>query len=493
MPTVPHDVIVIGGGPAGSACARLLASWGRRVLVLARPIDRWRGLAESIPPSARKLLTALELLDAVAAAGFPANRGNAVWWGATEGRMEDFGETGTAGFQVFRPDFDELLAREAVRAGVEWRECAVRAVNFVDEEAIVEYDADDGRAEARARFAIDCSGRTGVIARRGFRVYEPNHRMQAYLGMWRRHEGLPGADDRTIVETYEDGWAWSVAISTTVRQVAVMVDAATTRTKKGGPIAHAYRAELAKTRQLQRVVADASLDHVWACDASLYSATQFAGSRFLLAGDAAACIDPLSSYGVKKALGSAWMAAVALNTALTDPPRQALAFDFFAAREREVYAADLARTRAYAQHAWLHHRHPFWDARRGSARETPGLPRDEQLLQAPAVMAAHQRLRNLPAAELRWGGNIRFEPRPVIRGREVVLEDAVALGGATLRFAAGIDLRCVLELALRYRQVPDLYDAYCAARGPVALAPFLAAVSLLLAQHVLEARSSDVA
>jgi hypothetical protein len=229
---------------------------------------------------------------------------------------------------------------------------------------------------------------------------------------------------------------------------------------------------------------------VWACDASLYTASAFTGPAFLLAGDAGAVIDPLSSYGVKKALGSAWMAAVALHTALVDAARQQVAFDFYADREREVYEADLARTREFARRAHAHHGHEFWAARSAAGGGTTAAPLDDRLLQRESVAAAHERLRSTPNAELNWGNDVRFTPRPVIRGREVVLEDAVTFGEATLRFAAGVDLTLLLDLARRHRGVPDLYDAYCRARGPLPLARFLAAVSLLLSENVMESRPS---
>ena len=119
------DVIVIGGGPAGAAAGRLLAAWGHSVLVLTKPIDEARGLAESLPPSTRKLLAAVGVLEAVEAAGFYRTTGNTVWWGEADGRVETFPQAGeAAGYQVFRPAFDRLLIaqrRSGRRPCARWR------------------------------------------------------------------------------------------------------------------------------------------------------------------------------------------------------------------------------------------------------------------------------------------------------------------------------------------------------------------------------------
>ncbi|PYR48860.1 MAG: hypothetical protein DMF89_14430 [Acidobacteria bacterium] len=74
------DAVVIGGGPAGSAIGRLLASWGRSVRILNKTVDRSRGLGESLPPSRKKLLEAIDVLDVVERAGFYETTGNTVWW-----------------------------------------------------------------------------------------------------------------------------------------------------------------------------------------------------------------------------------------------------------------------------------------------------------------------------------------------------------------------------------------------------------------------------
>ena len=499
-PSSLYDAIIIGAGPAGSVSASLLASWGHRVLLLSRATDRSHSLAESIPPSARKLLSEVGVLDAVESAGFPRNRGNAVYWGAQDGRMEGFGDTNAnAGFQVFRPDFDQLLLTNAAAAGAEIRlDAKASLVEFVDNDvAAVDYTARDGRHRAHGRFAIDCSGRSGIIARRGLRVYEAGHRMQAFLGLWQRDSGWGAVeDDRTTVETYEDGWAWSLAISSRIRQVAVMVDGATTRTVRGPTIAHAYVRELAKTQHLCAMTAGAALERAWACDASLYSSSDFAGPQFLLIGDAASCIDPLSSFGVKKALASAWLGAVAAHTALNDSQRRSVALDFFSSREREVYAADLTRTRSYARRASEHHRHDFWRRRAAAEGAEPEddavADNSDRLLRRPSVRRAHEHLRQSASIQLGWSASVAFVKRPFVRGREIVLDDAIQFGSAALRYANGVDLIALGQCAGRHRQVPDAFDEYCRAHGSVALPEFLAALSLLVAEGVLAPLDTSV-
>ena len=60
-------------------------------------------------------------------------------------------------------------------------------------------------------------------------------------------------------------------------------------------------------------------------------------SGFLIGGDAAATLDPLSSFGVKKAVASGWVAAVVVNTCLRRPEMEVAALQFFEEREREVF------------------------------------------------------------------------------------------------------------------------------------------------------------
>ena len=99
MASATVDAVVIGGGPAGAAAARLLASWGHSVRLLAGTADRSHSLGESLPPSCRKLCDLLGVTAAIDGAGFLASTGNTVWWAEGEVRTAAFadGATGLAG------------------------------------------------------------------------------------------------------------------------------------------------------------------------------------------------------------------------------------------------------------------------------------------------------------------------------------------------------------------------------------------------------------
>ena len=84
-----YDVSIIGGGPAGAAAARLLASWGHSVIVLDRTHSAM-SLGESLPPSCRKLFDVLGVTASIDDAKFYRSSGNTVWWEDREPRSETF-------------------------------------------------------------------------------------------------------------------------------------------------------------------------------------------------------------------------------------------------------------------------------------------------------------------------------------------------------------------------------------------------------------------
>jgi flavin-dependent dehydrogenase len=465
------DVAVIGAGPAGATAARLLAEWGHSVTLLSRPPER-RSLAESLPPSIRKVLAHARILKRVERAGFLPATGNTAWWGDAHAASENFPDA--TGFQVLRADFDRLLLDAARRAGVRYVEANVARVDL-EAPDLAEVFVSRAR-RLKARFVLDCSGRAGVIARR-FRAKDRRFTTVALNGVWRREGGFPGVEPtHTLVESYRDGWAWSVPLSRERRHVAFMIDP-----RPGAR----YAEELAKTAQLRRLLEGAALvERPWTCDASVYGARTFAGPRFLLVGDAASFLDPMSSFGVKKALASAWMAAVVVNTCLRHPERSAAALQLFESREREMATSAERDSARHAREAAARYGGPFWTRRVEAEAAVTPTNDDER-----GLRAAFERLKSAGALSFHLAESVEIARAPEVRGREVVLEEAVAAPGlAPIRYLRGVQLPALARLAPRHGDVARLFDEYSRRTAQVPLAEFLSALAFLVARQVLRLR-----
>ena len=500
-----HDVIVIGGGPGGAAVATLLAFRGHDVALLTRPTPPVTWLAESIPASARKLLMQVGALEAVEAAGFIPNEGNTVWWAGAPERLEQFPE-GQSGFHVDRGRLEATLLDLARKAGAVVRSNApVR---------VVEEEPDGWRVEAaasthRARWVLDASGRAGVVARRDVRIRERDTTTLALVGQWEDTARDTEGPSLTLVESYTDGWAWSVPTSESTRSVTAMVDPRRTEMHRGLGLDGMLRAELAKAQQLSDWLSRGRMiGPTRACAASVYGASKFGKPGSLLVGDAGSAIDPLSSYGVKKALSSAWLAAVVVHTALSDEAMASTASDFFDAREKEVYETYRARSVPFLERALDVHGHAFWEVRTQAARAASGTearygadrpiddPYDrasaereaEAFVGDPVVRAAYEEMRVRPAIDLRPGSTLGITTRPAVVGDRIALEPHLtseALPRGT-RFVRNVDLRRLVELAPTQTQVPDLFSAYNTAGTPADLADFLAALAATVGAGFLE-------
>jgi flavin-dependent dehydrogenase len=456
------EVLIVGGGPAGATAARLLAQWGRRVHLVARPAGDDPDLPESLTPSCGKLFDLMGIRPAVDAAPFVHSRGHTVWWGSPAPRVEPFAD-GLHGWQATTSRLSAVMLGAAAQAG-----CTVERRTVTAEETLA----------WPATYRLDCTGRAGLLAKPyGQRRYEPGHRTVALVGRWRLGPGWPLDDPtHTLLESYVDGWAWSVPLDDTDRAVAVMVDPRTTALARGDGAAAVYRQEVRKTLHLGRMVARADLaGGPWGWDASMYSAERPAGDSWLLVGDAASFIDPLSSAGVKKAMASGWLAAVALNTALARPRHKEMAFAFHAAREAETYAQFLALTRQHLRDG-APSDHPFWTDRAAAVAPAG----DERA----AVQAAFDRIRDAATLALQLDAGVRFETRPALAEREIVLERRLVAAGVDdgIRFLHGVDVVALTELAPTVRQVPDLYAAYRRQAGPVDLPAFLTTLATAVAR-----------
>ena len=494
----PIDVAVLGGGPAGAAAARLLASHGHRVVILTRAPAR-PALAESVPPSVAKLLDRIGVRSTVDAADFVRATGNTVWWGSAEPRVESFG-AGSLGWQVRRDRFDAVLLAEAERAGARVvRRAVVREVAPAsDARSIVHYDLRGHQRSVAARWILDCTGRAGLLARRGWRRADPAGRTLALAGVWERRGGWTMLDDEThtLVESYPGGWAWSVPVSRSRRYVTTMVDPSLTPVRRADPadtLDGVYRVELAKAQRVGALVREgrspARLTSApFARDASSYDATRFAEAGVLLVGDAASFVDPLSSYGIKKALSSAWLATVVVHTALVDESMQSAALELYDARERAMCGALRRRFAEVSRDVASDGTTEFWNARSVAEAGDDGEPDVSALRKDPAVLAAFDEIRRRASIALRPSDALRRSDRPTVRGDRVELEEHLFVPAFRdgVRYLRSIDLVKIVALAPLYDQVPDLYAAYNRAAAPAPLPDFLGALSVLVGKGVLD-------
>jgi len=364
------DVCVVGGGPAGAACALRLAQLGHDVLLVERAPRGRPHVGESLPPSVLPWLDQLGVRGAVEAAGFLRPRGALVQW---DGGLRDSSDEagGEPGFQVDRARFDALLLEAAGAAGANVLH-GIPALTPLREAQGVRVPLADGRV-VLARWLVQATGR-----RAGEHAGVRTAALYAY---WDGH-GI--ADPRTRVEAGDEAWYWGAPLPNGSFNATVFVDAA--RCTGMDPVHREawYRALLAQSRLLAPCLQGRPREAVRVCDATPRQDPQPIDERVLKVGEAAFSIDPLSSQGVQAALRSAWQAAACVHTMAHRPESIALAIAFYreqvqaaAARHARLaggFHAAAARARGTA----------FWRARAGAAgtevRSPPPLPALDALL-----------------------------------------------------------------------------------------------------------------
>jgi hypothetical protein len=191
---------------------------------------------------------------------------------------------------------------------------------------------------------------------------------------------------------------------------------------------------------------------------------------------------------LKKALASAWLAAIVANSALSDASLTSAAIELHAYRERAMYDALAARAAELSRDAARSHATSFWSARIDVAEAAlAGEPDVIALRNDPAVLEAFAELRRRDSIRLRERSGTERTQGPTVRDDRVVLEERIVIPTfpSGIRHVRNVDLVVLTRLAPRFDQVPDLYEAYGRAVAPVPLPDFLGALAVLLARHVL--------
>ena len=334
------DVLVIGGGPAGSTAAALLAERGYRVTLLEKAHHPRFHIGESLLPANLPLLERLGVADAVKAIGMEK-------WGAEfvspwHDHKQPFefadamDKSMPLAYQVRRSEFDEILIRNASRKNARVVEgCQVQDVNFLpgNEGALVRARHDDGCIETvTTRFVLDASGRDTFLGNR-FKAKQQNtkHNSAAIYGHFTGAERNPGkAEGNITLYWFEHGWFWFIPLADGATSVGAVVWPYYLKTRKAKSLEQFFRETTALCAPLHARLQHARLiSPVEATGNYSYVCDRTHGSNYLLLGDAYTFIDPVFSSGVMLAMQSAFAGADAVDTCLRHPRQSAAALKKF--------------------------------------------------------------------------------------------------------------------------------------------------------------------
>jgi flavin-dependent dehydrogenase len=339
-----YDVAIIGGGPAGSTAAALLARAGRRAIVVEREKFPRFHIGESLLPFSMKAFTRMDLHQKFLRAGFMKKYGGEFFSACRDEGTKFYFKDGYKSqtdhsYQVTRADFDKLLLDHATESGAEVMEAtSVEEVDF-SKEGVVLHWRDPGKGgEIRAGYLIDASGRNSVLGNK-FGIRKTYQHLQK-LSIFAHYDGVVHAEGidgtLTVLVRGIDRWFWIIPLSSQRTSIGVVLDRETFKCSRQTPENFLDQA-LAEQPVIARRMTNArrvSEVHV-AADFS-YRSTKLYGDRWLLAGDAAGFIDPIFSSGVFLAVFAGELCADILDEVLQNPQRAKRLFPRY---ERKVNRA----------------------------------------------------------------------------------------------------------------------------------------------------------
>jgi clorobiocin biosynthesis protein Clo-hal len=344
-----YDIIIVGGGPAGSTTATLTKHYAPhlRILLLEKAHFPRHHVGESLLAGASPILQEMEVYDKVNAAGFVEKLGATYIWGQNRkpwgfefdnviSRLVAQGKTlpelFTKAWQVKRAEYDHLLLKHTSSMGVEVKQGA-RVLRVLREKAGervtgVEYRDDQGIHAVECTWLMDCSGQSALIgAELGLREYDQQMNNYALFGYWKgakwiyEYVGHPDLT-RICIITTPRGWIWYIPMSRDIVGVGFVTHRQTLKRMPNNP-EQLYREELAACPEVQGLLGKARLVHiardqkrdVCAIQDWSYTSRQMSGPGWALVGDAAGFVDPVLSSGVMLAHELGQKAAYTLNSA----------------------------------------------------------------------------------------------------------------------------------------------------------------------------------
>jgi flavin-dependent dehydrogenase len=319
----------VGGGPAGSTAAALLARKGLKVTLVERDRHPRFHIGESLLPMNMPIVERLGLGEALQAIGvkklgadFPADneRGYNVF-----SFDRCLNPTWPHAYQVKRDEFDLMLFEHATRSGARTYQGAnAGRVQLDGEGATVEITVDGVTHSHRTRYLIDASGRDTVLgSQMRLKRRNPAHQSAALFAHFHNVERRPGKDEGNVsVYRFDHGWIWMIPLRDGCVSVGAVCSPDYLKQREGSQADFLIRT-LNSVPDIRKRMEKAELaGNLHVTGNYSYSCKRISGRRWLMVGDAYAFVDPIFSTGVYLAMHSAELAADLVEQVLREPAKE---------------------------------------------------------------------------------------------------------------------------------------------------------------------------
>ncbi len=346
-------VLVIGGGPAGSTAATLLAREGFDVTLVERDVLPRYHIGESLLPSCLEILELTGAREKIEAYGFQRKGGGYFAWGKDSWVLDFAPLRYPYSFQVVRSEFDHLLLEHAKSQGVKVFEgTEIRSLVFDgDRPHSATWMQVVGGSDAGQIFfdyLVDASGRAGVIATHYLknRRYHNAFQNVAIWGYWTGAGRMSFAPEGAIANgAVPDGWLWGIPLHNGTMSVGLVLHKTTFKEQRQqyNSVEQVYLNAIDSCPLIADLVKSGKLvTNIRTEQDYSYIAGSFTGPGYFLIGDAACFIDPLLSTGVHLATHSAMLCAASIASVLRGEVTAQQASVFFEQSYRQTYLRLLA-------------------------------------------------------------------------------------------------------------------------------------------------------